>query len=245
MSIINRSRDNERVIAARADAEKKNAFLSAEQNHILRLTSRILKKSVTFSDDEWSVALIAVSEAMESFDDTKGDFWSYASVVIKSRLTDMFRKQQKQHNEISVSPEAFSGETDEESENLNIQLEVSDKIAVESLGPNNDLKLELEALEQELSMYDITLADLYDASPKSAKTRESCSLVIGAVFLPPPIVKLIKSTKKLPIREIMNRVNVSNKIMDRHRKYLIAAAVILDGDYPMIAEYIGDIKNKM
>ena len=238
MGIINRSQDNERVIAAQKDPSLKNAFLSEEQNHILRLTSKILKRGITFSDDEWSIGLIAVSEAMDSFDPSKGDFWSYASVVVKSRLTDMFRKQKKNSVEVSVSPEAFSGEVNEENENLNIQIEVTDKIAVESLGSNDGLKLEIEALNQELSEYNISFEELYEASPKSVKTRESCRTVIGSVFLPPPLIKLIKDTGKLPIKEIIARVPVSSKIIDRHRKYLIAVSVILDGDYPLISEYV-------
>ena len=244
MGIINRSRDNERVISAKDDPSLKNAFLSDEQNHILRLTSKILKRSVTFSDDEWSIAFIAVSEAMDSYDPSKGDFWSYASVVIKSRLTDMFRKQQKNNNEISVSPDTFSGEVDEESDYLNIQIEVTDKIAVESLGSNNGLKLEIEALNKELADYGISMADLYEASPKSTKTKESCQNVVSAIFLPPPIVKLIKENKKLPIKTILERTSVSGKIIDRHRKYLIAVSVILDGDYPLISDYISEIAGK-
>ncbi|HAG68443.1 MAG TPA: RNA polymerase subunit sigma [Lachnospiraceae bacterium] len=241
MGIINRSRDNDRVIAARNDPSLKNTFLSEEQNHILRLTSRILKKGVTYSDDEWSIAFIAVSEAMDSYDPSKGDFWSYASVVIKSRLTDNFRKQQKNSNEISVSPDTFSGEVDEESESLSIQIEVTDRIAVESLGSNNGLKLEIEALSAELSEYDISMSDLYEASPKSVKTRGSCRSVLQAIFLPPPMIDMIRENKKLPIKDIMSRVSVSSKIIDRHRKYLIAASVIIDGDYPLISEYLGNL----
>ncbi len=232
---------NERAIAAKSGPQEKNKFLTEEQNHILKLTSRILGRPVTYSDDEWSIGFIAVSEAIDSYDVSKGDFWSYASVVIKSRLTDMFRKQQKTYNEISVSPEAFSGEVEQESENLNIQLEVTDKIAVESMGSNDGLRLEIEALNEELQKYDISMNDLYTSSPKSAKTKDSCRTVIGAIFLPPPIVRLIKETKKLPIKDILSRVKISNKIIDRHRKYLIAASIILDGDYPLISEYLGDL----
>ena len=241
MDIINRSRDDERVVSAKEDPQVKNRFLTDEQDHVLRLTSKILGRTVSKSDDEWSVAFIAVSEAIDSYEPAKGNFWSYASVVIKSRLTDAFRKQKRTNNEISVSPDTFSGEVDEENESLNIQLEVTDKIAVESLGINNGLKMELDALNAELSVFDISLKDLYECSPKSSKTKHSCSMVVNAIFLPPPIVKLIRETKKLPIRDILGRVDLSSKILDRHRKYLIAVAIILDGDYPLIREYVSDL----
>ena len=114
MDIIDRSRDDERVISAREDPVIKNSFLTEEQDHILRLTSKILGQTISRSDDEWSVAFIAVSEAIDSYDPSRGNFWSYASVVIKSRLTDSFRKQRRTSSEISVSPDTFSGEVDED-----------------------------------------------------------------------------------------------------------------------------------
>ena len=243
MDIINRSRDEERVLSAKEDPQAKNSFLTEEQDHILRLTSKILGRTISRSDDEWSVGFIAVSEAIDSFEPSKGSFWSYASVVIKSRLTDAFRKQKRTYNEISVSPDTFSGEVDEENESLNIQLEVTDKIAVESLGVNNSLKMELDALNAELSVFDISLKDLYECSPKSSKTKQSCSMIVNAIFLPPPIVRMIRETKKLPIKDILNRIKISSKIIDRHRKYLIAVSIILDGDYPFITEYVKDLIN--
>ncbi len=240
MEVVNRSPD-ERVVQAKNDPSIKNSFLTEEQDHIHRLTSRILGRSITKSDDEWSIALIAVSESIDSYEPEKGSFWSYAAVVIKSRLTDAFRKQRRAGNEISVSPDTFSGEVNEENESLNIQLEVTDKIAVDSLGINNGLKLELDALNEELAAFDITLKDLYEFSPRSYKTKLACSMILNAIFLPPPIIKLIRNTRKLPVKEIQSRVNISGKLLDRHRKYLIAVSIIIDGDYPLIAEYVREL----
>ncbi|MCR5107590.1 MAG: hypothetical protein K6B28_05450 [Lachnospiraceae bacterium] len=238
----NISDDNERAIAAGKNASLREAFLGDEKNHILRLTAKIAGHTITESDDEWSIALIATSEALDGYDKNKGDFWSYAALVIKSRLTDMYRKNPGASKEIIVSPDTFEGNTDEEDADLNIQLEVGDKVKAMSLGVNNDLRDEIIEFSKELSEYDISLTELFEYSPKSYKTRESCKAVIGAIYLPPPIVELIKKGKKLPIKDILKRTDISKKIIDRHRKYLIAVALILDGEYPGIREYVKDLK---
>ena len=86
-------KDNYRALEAGRDKGKKEAFLFDEQEHILRLTARILKRSVCDSDEEYSLALLAVSEAIDSFDDSKGAFWNYAALVIKRRIIDNMRKK--------------------------------------------------------------------------------------------------------------------------------------------------------
>ncbi|MBQ7583597.1 MAG: RNA polymerase subunit sigma, partial [Lachnospiraceae bacterium] len=69
---------NERAIKAAESTEALDRFLADEQQHILKLTGKVLNKNITTSDDEYSVALLAVSEAVKTYDGTKGDFWSYA-----------------------------------------------------------------------------------------------------------------------------------------------------------------------
>ena len=64
---MNTEEINEIVLKAAHDAEVKNEFLISEQQHILKLTAKIAGKSLSMSDDEWSVGLNAVSEAIDSY----------------------------------------------------------------------------------------------------------------------------------------------------------------------------------
>ena len=74
------------------------------------------------------------------------------------------------------------------------------------------------------------------------KTRKACADVIKAIFLPPPLMAAIRRAKKLPIKDIIKRSRISNKLIDKHRKYLVTSALILDGDYPALSEYLGYMK---
>ena len=236
---------NQEAIEAGRDPEKKEKFLRDSQNYILRMTARITNKSVTISDEEWSVALRAVSSALDSYDDSKGDFWPYAGLIIRSRLTDLYRSNARTKAEISVRPEAFEGNVDEDDPDFQFQMEVREHLGV-TAATENSLKDEIEALQEELGDYGISFFDLAECSPRAEKTRSSCASLIAALFAPPPpLTPKMRKSKTLPVREMLGRVKISRKIVDRYRKYLITSALILDGDYPGLADYLGYVRDKI
>ena len=52
----------------------------------------------------------------------------------------------------------------------------------------------------------------------------------------------MRGEHKLPAAEILRRTDVQKKLLERHRKYIIAGAEILNGDYPQVAQYMAYIK---
>lgn len=232
-----KQKDNQRALTARADKDSRERFLFEEQEHILRLTARILKKTLSDSDEEYSIALLAVSEAIDSFDETKGTFWNHACLLIKRRLIDYLRSRSGQSAELVVSPHVFSGEieNDDDSAEISITRQVAARTAKYV---DTSLRDEIEALGSELSDYGIDLFDLPANAPKSAKTRASCKNLLKAFFTPPPLTAELKATKLLPIKEMLQRSGEKRKVAERYRKYLIASALIKSGDYDGIGEYI-------
>lgn len=234
--ISDKIRDNERAIEAAADPQKKKEFLTVEKAHILRLSAVILKRRITDSDDEWSIALIAVSDAIDNYSRQKGDFWGFAAVVVRNRLYDYLRKEKRiGDHETRVAPEAFSGEYADDTETAVSGLSVVHTASRDEV--SSDLREEIRAFSEELSGFDITIRELSTVSPRSQKTKKECGLAVAAIFLPPPLYKLLIGKKKLPLKEIEERSGVKRKLLDRHRKYIIAAALIFGDDYPMLREY--------
>ena len=139
---------NERALSAAESTEALDRFLSEEQQHILKLTGKILNRNITVSDDEYSIALMAVSEAVKNYDGTRGSFWSYAAYVIKSRELDNYRKNARVgENEIAVMPELFEGETEESETDRSLQHDINEKTAVTA---DTALRDEIETLRDEL-----------------------------------------------------------------------------------------------
>lgn len=232
-----REQENLRIMKIAQDEKLKNEFLSSEQTHILRLTSKVLKKAITTSDDEWAVALLAVSQAMDHYDSNKGDFWNYAALVIRSRILDEYRKQDR--DEVLVSPEAFSDGIDPDDPEAGIQKAIQQEYKKEAdRREQASLQDEILQLTEELQDYHISFFELAENSPKADKTKTVCREIIRAIFLPPPLVEEIRRTGALPVKDILKRYHFSRKLSDRYRKYLITVALILDGDYPGLSEYV-------
>ena len=54
----------------------------------------------------------------------------------------------------------------------------------------------------------------------------------------PDQIKELEKSRKLPIRAVAAGSGVSKKVLDRYRRYVIMAILILNGDYPQLSEYL-------
>ncbi len=61
----------------------------------------------------------------------------------------------------------------------------------------------------------------------------------------PELIQTLKRTKQLPLQNIEQNTKITRKIIERHRKYIIAAIVILSGEYPYLADYIRAIGREL
>ena len=68
---------------------------------------------------------------------------------------------------------------------------------------------------------------------------------MAALLKDPALFQKMRETGNFPIKEISERAGVMRKILERHRKYIIAAAEILNGEYPLLAEYMNYIRKAL
>ena len=239
----------QQVIAARTDEQSLNELVESHRHWILKCASEGAKHPVTESDDEWSVALLAFMEAVQSFQSGKGAFRSFAAVVIKRRVKDYLRSESRNNAMVYVSPEVFTGGTLQEEEatgvNLQVQQQVAqdaaDESAEEERGAN--ARDEIEAVQKLLGQYDFSFYDLTDCSPKADKTRKSCAAAVGTLLQNEELLAQMRRNRALPMKMLSAESGISRKILDRHRKYIIAAAEILSGDFPSLKPYMSFITN--
>ena len=52
-------------------------------------------------------------------------------------------------------------------------------------------------------------------------------------------------TGTLPVKALVCASGISGKVLEKHRRYIIAAAIILNGDYPLLAEYLHMVQEEM
>ncbi|MBR3394946.1 MAG: hypothetical protein IKG76_04080, partial [Firmicutes bacterium] len=128
------------ALLAKQDEQALNNLIEAQKSWALRICSDVTHRYITDSDDEWSTALLAFHEAVQSYEADKGSFPAFASVVIRRRLLDDIRSQWRHKGEIHVLPGAFDGDfgTEEGETPDAVSLEVQSRVAEMSAGPAVD-----------------------------------------------------------------------------------------------------------
>ena len=101
---------NQKATAARHDQKLRESFIRDNEQTILKIASKVSGKYITRSDDEWSVALLAFNKAIDTYSEEKGEYLSYAGVLIKRALIDHYRAEKKYAPELPASYEMFTGE---------------------------------------------------------------------------------------------------------------------------------------
>ena len=238
----------QRVLRAKTDEQTFNALVTEHKSWILRCAADTARHYVTDSDDEWSVALMAFSEAVQSYEEGKGSFRGLAAMVIRRRVVDYLRSEGRHGDELSVTPAAFEGSLDEE-EAGGVNLQVQQRMAEEAdAAPGQDdasrAREEIEEMQGILRQYGFSFFDLADCSPKTEKTRRSCGTAIRTLLAAAALMALMRLKRLLPIKELCEASGVVRKILERHRKYIIAATEILDGDFPILAGYLAFIRRE-
>lgn len=212
-----------KAIEAKKSEQALEEFISSHEGLIIKTASKTSKHFVTKSDDEWSIALSAFAEAIEKYDLDKGGFMAFAELLIRRRLIDWFRSNGRFQAEVQID--------DIEDEGFDTN-------------SNDDLKLEILTLGDILKNYGYSFMDVADSSPKAEKTKESCQMAILWMIGNPIAISQLKETKQLPIKIIENNSRVPRKILERHRKYIIAAVEIATGDFPGLAEYVSFLRRR-
>lgn len=224
---------NKRIIEVKNNNDDINVFIEEYKPFIISTTSKILKRYIDYhNDEEYSIALMAFSEAITNYKEDKGSFLSFAQRLIKLRLIDNYRKESR-HKDVNFTQLALT--EDDESEQLinknsveNHQLEGIDYLR----------KLEIDEFSKELLEYGISFIDLVKVSPKWGSTRNLYNNLIKESIKSPIIMEALVKKKILHIKELEKITEVPRKKIERARRYMVAVLIILIGDYEYLRDYI-------
>lgn len=219
------------------DDALRNQFITDYQPFVAKAASRFSKRFIDPArDDEYSVALQAFNEAIDRYNPDNGtSFLHFAETVIRRRLIDYARKEQRHASSIPYS--SFDIQDDED--------HVVNPVEVSQAFENYDetqraaeRRSEIAELSEKLQEFGIRFADLADASPKHADSRQILIRIGRTLAEDKRLMEQLEAKKLLPIKELMERVEVSRKTLERNRKYIIAIAIIHSGTYPYLSEYL-------
>lgn len=196
-----------------------------------QVTGRFLQAG---RDEEVSVGLLALDEAIERFRPTRGaSFLTFAELVIRRRLIDHLRRSRRR-SEVPLSSLSPSGD-DPAPEPADEQAAVLQYRAGEEAAERRE---EILRLSRRLLEFGIRFSDLVRESPRHEDARQRAVECARILVSDPGLREYLLRRKELPLKELSERVAVSRKTLERQRRYIVAVAIILLEEYEYLRSYI-------
>jgi len=216
---------NELAVQARQDA---GAMQRLKQQYQPLVAARVILHMGFYRPEYLEAGMEAVEEAVMSYRPDKGSFTTHLRGVLKFRLIDLRRREKldkvvpasslsEEHHTHAVNRASISAYQEE--------METARR------------REEIERYREELFRLNLTLQEVADSAPKHASTREACRKACRYMLKHPSLMEKALSGR-IPGKELSDALGVSPKTWERHRKYLVACAVAVSGDYHCISGYI-------
>lgn len=226
----------QRVYDAKDDMTAADSFISDYIPFIKAQVSKLMKRPVNIQqDDEYSVAMIAFHEAINGYSKTRGTFLSYASLLMRNRIIDFWRKNNRHNQVISIN-----APTSNEDQTIEDSL-TDDEDYEENLAIREATKEEIIELSTQLRAFDVSLTDIADDSPKQERTLAACKRVVAYVKEDAELMEDFLRTKRLPLKKLTDGSKVARKTIERHRKYIIGLLLIYTNGYEIIRGHLAEV----
>lgn len=225
----------QQVYAAKQDVQAADRLIGTYLPFIKAETAKFLKRPpIDGHDDELSIAMIAFHEAIGGYSRTRGAFLKYAAMLIRSRLIDYSRREQRHSRVISL--DAPAGETATLGETL-----ANEKEPHEETVTRDATRAEIEELTKQMQKFGVTLSDIADNCPKQQRTLGACRKALQFARENPELLESLLQTKKLPIGQLTTGSGVERKTLERHRKYMVALLLIYTNGYEIIRGHLKQV----
>lgn len=222
--------------AQAGDQAAREQVLSSYTPFVLRVASRTAGKYLQAGrDDEVSVGLMALNEAIDHFDgERRGAFLGFAETVIRRRLVDYFRREGRRKEILWSALE----EEDDEGRVSNLELDHLAVKATQIADEEEERREEIARFNQLLQEYGLSLSELAKVSPKHRDARSDALALASQLARNHELMDYVRQRKALPMKDLEAMTPLSRKTLDRQRKYILAVALAWSGDFPHLQSYL-------
>ena len=226
----------QQVYAAKEDVQAADRLIGTYLPFIKTETAKFLKRPpIEGHDDELSIAMIAFHEAIGGYSRTRGAFLKYAAMLIRSRLIDYSRREQRHSRVISLDAPAR-----EENTTLGEVL-VGERDPHEEMAARVATRIEIEELTRQMKEFGVDLSNVADNCPKQQRTLDACRKALQYARENPELLDDLLKTKRLPIGQLAAGSGVERKTLERHRKYMVALLLIYTNGYEIIRGHLKQV----
>ena len=210
--------ENEKIIEPQATEE----FIEKHIPFIISCISKFTGRYVSIeNDDEYSIGMMAFVEAIEKYKESRGDFYAFSRLVIESRLKNFFEKENKHIKNKSIEDYKERGTDlvenleDHNKDDLNREFTIN----------------EIKKLKEEIDDFGFGFEELVNEAPKHKDTREKAIDISEKSSREKDITDFMFVKKRLPIKNISDRFDVSEKVIRKSKLFIITVIIILFRGY--------------
>jgi RNA polymerase sigma factor len=219
-----------RLELAKADKHALNILLHDYMPFIKKCVSGVFFKGQSKADN-LTDAMLAFAHSVQTYNSEHGAFIQYAAVVIRNRLIDNARKELAvQKPLISLSAKAGIEEKNTAWE-AGVSLQAFDRTEEEK-----NLRLEIDAVNDEFSQWGFSWATLLKKCPKQERSRRIAMRIAETVRENLGLLADMLETRKLPITRLVE--GFPRKTLEKYRQYIVALIILSQGDYPYVYSFI-------
>ncbi|MEX2356290.1 MAG: RNA polymerase sigma-I factor [Thermaerobacterales bacterium] len=231
--------------AQQGNGKARDRVLSEFQPFALSVAAQVCGRYVQVGrDEEVSVALMALDEAIDRFDDGHGgSFLGFAQTVIRRRLVDHYRRSRRARAEIPLSDLEWDDE--EGQDTAGDRHRVLDRFAVDHVEKHVEAWERREEIAQyalALEGWGIKFAELPRLTPRHRDARQRAIAVARLLAGDGRYTSHVRAHGSLPLKALAedDRIGVSRKTLERQRKYILAITMLLIGDFEYLQAFVGD-----
>ena len=221
-----------KVYKAKNDSRAADELIAEYMPFIRSETAKFLNCPPNSSVDELSIAMFAFYESIKNYSRLRGSFLKFASLQIKNRLIDNFRKEKRSKGLISLD----QPDEDEKNELIDTISDEHDEYAESEL--REATQQEIAELSAQMTDFGVSMTDVADNSPRQRRTLEICNKAVRYARNNPEILADFLRTKKVPISRLAEGADVERKSLERHRRYLVAVLLICTNGYEIMRGHI-------
>lgn len=219
-----------RILRAQ-ESSTEMARLLADYTPLIRQEASKVHVPGMEQEDRASVAMLVFMNCVRQYAPARGGFIGFARLCIRNRLLDESARAGRREG--IILPMTASGGAEVSLPEARAAQDAYDREA-----ERQALAEEIDALAAALAPYGIAFAGLAEASPRQRRSRALCMRAAGAIAEDEGLREMLLARRRVPQRVLAERLRVSEKTIEKHRKYIVTLALVLMGDYPGIRAFL-------
>ena len=221
----------ERIEAAKTDNLEMDRLISEYMPFIKKSASDAGNSGIEY-DDRLSLSMLAFLNCVKQYTAERGSFMGFAAACIRNRLFDESRKQISYVKKILP---LFPEEDDK------TKASAEDQASIDAYSREQEqvsLSDEIDAFSDRLAEYGISFKELPRICPKQSGARKQCVELGRFVANSEEMRENLFRRRRLAQSELAKAFGLSEKTIEKHRRYIVTIVLLLTGDYPLIRAFL-------